>query len=90
MNHVYTPLISIIDLHEWTCRYPIGDPQDWDTFGYCRDSKTDVEKPYCEMHRRRWPACSHVGSASDECPLAYYSPTTSAFVLGRMGLSGRK
>lgn len=50
MNETSTPLISIVDLHEWTCRYPIGDPQDWDAFGYCGAPIVELDKPYCESH----------------------------------------
>lgn len=46
------PLISIVDLREWTCRYPIGDPQDHDNFGYCGALKMDMNKVYCEIHHR--------------------------------------
>jgi hypothetical protein len=51
MNDSIPPLISITDLNEHTCRYPIGDPQDWDTFGYCGAPIVDLDKPYCESHR---------------------------------------
>ena len=50
MNDIITHPISIADLHEFTCRWPIGDPSQPD-FGYC-GSPTEENKPYCPDHCR--------------------------------------
>jgi GcrA cell cycle regulator len=44
------PRISILELSEDTCRWPIGDPGK-EGFGYC-GSKTKGELPYCPYHAR--------------------------------------
>lgn len=43
--------ISIIDLRETTCRFPIGDPRT-DDFGYCGAPSPIGGSPYCEFHHR--------------------------------------
>lgn len=47
---VLPSLISISDLNEFTCRYPIGDPLS-PYFGYC-GAPTEENKPYCPGHCR--------------------------------------
>lgn len=42
------PLVSIMDLKEGVCRYPIGDPGT-DEFGYC--GALALQAPYCCAHR---------------------------------------
>lgn len=46
-----TPMmISLLQLTEQTCKYPIGDPQE-ETFGFCGAKSRDGD-PYCEYHCR--------------------------------------
>ena len=44
------PRISILELSENTCRWPIGEPGK-EGFGYC-GSQTKGELPYCPYHAR--------------------------------------
>jgi len=44
------PRVSILELTEATCRWPIGDPGA-DDFCYC-GSQTKAELPYCPYHAR--------------------------------------
>jgi GcrA cell cycle regulator len=44
------PRVSILELTEATCRWPLGDPGK-DGFGYC-GSQTKNELPYCPYHAR--------------------------------------
>jgi GcrA cell cycle regulator len=46
-------LISIVELDETTCHWPVGDPQDWDNFRYCGLHKTMEAGPYCPHHYAR-------------------------------------
>ncbi len=54
MNEIFIPegeRLSLLDLNEHTCKWPIGDPLNPD-FHFCgRPSKEDG--PYCEFHARR-------------------------------------
>jgi GcrA cell cycle regulator len=44
-------LISIVDLNDTTCHWPVGDPSDWDNFRYCGLCKrTEDKSPYCSYH----------------------------------------
>ena len=43
------PVVSIVDLREGTCRWPIGDPQDEEHFGYC-GAPCELDRPYCGEH----------------------------------------
>ena len=44
------PRVSILELTEATCRWPIGDPGT-EGFAYC-GSQTKAELPYCPYHSR--------------------------------------
>jgi GcrA cell cycle regulator len=44
------PRVSITELSEATCRWPIGDPGT-DGFAYC-GTKTKIGSPYCPYHAR--------------------------------------
>jgi len=45
---VISPLLTLMEINEHTCKWPIGDPHDPD-FGFC--GKTPLEgKPYCAEH----------------------------------------
>jgi GcrA cell cycle regulator len=44
------PRVSILELTEATCRWPIGDPGT-EAFCYC-GSQTKAEMPYCPYHAR--------------------------------------
>lgn len=44
-------LISLSDLREATCRFPIGDPRD-EGFGFCGAPSPLVGSPYCAFHHR--------------------------------------
>ena len=44
------PRVSILELNEATCRWPIGDPGR-EGFAYC-GSQTKTELPYCPYHAR--------------------------------------
>ena len=44
------PRITILELSESTCRWPIGEPGK-DGFGYC-GAQTKAELPYCPYHAR--------------------------------------
>lgn len=44
------PRVSILELNESTCRWPIGDPGK-EGFAYC-GSQTKEESPYCPYHSR--------------------------------------
>jgi GcrA cell cycle regulator len=53
MEHVIVPLcepVSLVDLREAMCRWPIGDPQQPD-FRFC-GAKSPTGASYCEGHRR--------------------------------------
>jgi GcrA cell cycle regulator len=53
VEHVIVPLcepVSLIDLREAMCRWPIGDPQQPD-FRFC-GAKSPTGASYCEGHRR--------------------------------------
>jgi GcrA cell cycle regulator len=43
-------MISLLELTENTCKYPIGDPQE-EGFGFCGVKSRDND-PYCEYHCR--------------------------------------
>jgi len=43
-------MLSLLQLTENTCKYPIGDPQE-EGFGFC-GAKTRDGSPYCEYHCR--------------------------------------
>jgi len=43
-------MISLLELTEHTCKYPIGDPQE-EGFGFC-GVKSREKDPYCEYHCR--------------------------------------
>ena len=43
-------MLSLLQLTEHTCKYPIGDPQE-ETFGFCGAKSRDGD-PYCEYHCR--------------------------------------
>lgn len=47
-------LHPIEDLTATTCAWPIGDPQDWDTFRYCcepvRFDELGFAHRYCQAH----------------------------------------
>jgi GcrA cell cycle regulator len=45
----FSQRITIMELREHTCRWPMGDPQDAD-FRYCGMRKNETGKPYCEYH----------------------------------------
>ena len=45
------PTLTIQGLTNFTCRYPIGDPQDAD-FGFCGRTCNNVENPYCVQHHK--------------------------------------
>lgn len=42
------PLVSILQLNDARCRWPVGDPLS-DSFGYCGHGTN--EAPYCAFHR---------------------------------------
>jgi GcrA cell cycle regulator len=42
--------ITILDLTNSTCRWPIGDPADLDTFRYCGTAKSPDLGSYCPLH----------------------------------------
>lgn len=44
------PTLTTLRLNAFTCRYPIGDPQD-SAFTYCGRT-CDEESPYCRDHKR--------------------------------------
>jgi GcrA cell cycle regulator len=44
------PRITILELSESTCRWPIGEPGK-DGFGYC-GAQIKAERPYCPYHSR--------------------------------------
>ena len=46
-------LISIVELNDITCRWPIGDPSDWDNFKYCGLPKQTHDGPYCSHHLKK-------------------------------------
>ena len=46
-------LISIVELSDVTCRWPIGDPSDWDNFKYCGLPKQTHDGPYCSHHLKK-------------------------------------
>ena len=41
-------MITVVELTPTTCRWPIGDPSDLDTFRYC--GNWAVDRPYCPHH----------------------------------------
>lgn len=41
-------MLTLLQLTENTCKYPIGDPQE-ETFGFCGAKSRDGD-PYCEYH----------------------------------------
>lgn len=43
--------LRIDGLTNWTCRYPIGDPQDAD-FAFCGRTCNNMENPYCAQHQK--------------------------------------
>ncbi len=43
--------LTLLQLNERTCKWPIGDPGDSD-FGFCGAPK-EFSRPYCEAHRRK-------------------------------------
>ena len=45
------PALTIHGLTNFTCRYPIGDPQDAD-FTFCGRTCNNVENPYCVQHQK--------------------------------------
>lgn len=44
------PLARLEDLTNTTCRWPVGDPRNEHSFGYCGRA-TEVEHSYCAHHR---------------------------------------
>jgi GcrA cell cycle regulator len=44
--------ITIVDLTERTCHWPLGDPGDLQTFRYCGAKKSLDAGPYCRAHRK--------------------------------------
>ena len=42
--------VDIMGLTQWTCRWPIGEPSDWDAFSYCGGATESVAAPYCPHH----------------------------------------
>ena len=46
-------LISIVELSDTTCHWPIGDPSDWDKFRYCGLPKVQWGGPYCSHHLKK-------------------------------------
>ena len=50
MEESTTPRVSIMQLGEAVCRWPLGDPRAPD-FGYC-GAKAPVGAPYCAWHHR--------------------------------------
>ena len=46
-------LISIVELSDTTCRWPFGDPSDWDNFRYCGLPKQPHDGPYCSHHLKK-------------------------------------
>jgi len=44
--------VSLLQLRDWSCRWPVGDPRA-SSFGYCGDDKVPGAKyPYCAAHAR--------------------------------------
>jgi GcrA cell cycle regulator len=63
-------MISLLQLNELTCRFPVGDPQT-DDFGFCGHSVRDGDK-YCEYHCRLTyqPAADRKRSSKETAKLA--------------------
>lgn len=45
------PALTVLGLTAFTCRFPVGDPQDA-AFGFCGRTCNNVENPYCTQHQR--------------------------------------
>lgn len=45
------PALTVLGLTNFTCRYPIGDPQDAD-FSFCGRTCNNIENPYCVQHQK--------------------------------------
>ena len=48
----FSQRVSIMELRESMCKWPMGDPQDAD-FRYCGARKDDIGRPYCTYHAAR-------------------------------------
>ena len=46
-------LITIIELTDTTCHWPVGDPSDLDSFRYCGCIKVPGPQPYCPHHMEK-------------------------------------
>jgi len=44
--------ITIVELTARTCRWPLGDPSEFDDFRFCGAAKTPDLGPYCAYHAR--------------------------------------
>lgn len=45
--------VTLLELRHDQCRWPLGDPRDFDTFRYCGAIKPEEEPSYCPHHARR-------------------------------------
>jgi len=44
--------VTIMDLKEWQCRWPLGDPLQFEDFRYCAGPKSTPHGPYCSRHSK--------------------------------------
>lgn len=58
--------ITMAEMTPTMCRYPHGDPKDWENFSFCGKPVADVG-PYCPEHRDLCTFTKLLGGANHEC-----------------------